>query len=426
MRIWKQLLLCLAVLAGALALWVYLVPSAGATLAKFGVPGEVIAAVSPKHAPQPTPAAAGGANGNAAARQQGQGAAQGNAQNGAANAAQNNAGQNGQRGAGGQGGQGGNRATLVVAQPVAIGTVNDRLTAIGSGEAIQSVVVMPQSSGTINEIRVVSGQKVTKGQVLARLDDEEQTIEREKAQVSLQSAQEKSASYKNLQSFSRLDVLNAQIAEQAAKLALSTAELNLKRRDIVAPIEGIAGIVAVNIGDNVTTQTNVVTIDDRTAILVDFWAPERFAVAIEPGQAVDASSIARPGQVFSGKVEAIDNRIDAASRTMRIRARVENPGDVLRAGMAFNVGMRFAGERYPAVDPLAIQWDGEGSYVWQVKDNKSVKTRVRVVQRNPDAVLVGAELQEGDRIVTEGLQRVREGASVRIFGAPETAEVARQ
>lgn len=413
MRIWKQLLLCLVVLAGALALWVYLVPSAGETLARMGVPGEVIAAIHPKPASSSAPAA----NGNGAARPQGQGGAQGNAQA-----------QNGQRGAGGQGGGqgGGNRATLVVAQPVAIGTVNDRLSAIGSGEAIQSVVVMPQSSGTVDEIMVTSGQKVTKGQVLARLDDEEQIIEREKAQVALQSAQEKSASYRNLQSFSRLDVLNAQIAEQAAKLALSTAELNLRRRDIVAPIDGIAGIVAVNIGDNVTTQTNVVTIDDRTAILVDFWAPERFAVAIEPGAPVEASSIARPGQVFSGKVEAIDNRIDPASRTMRIRARVENPGDVLRAGMAFNVGMRFAGERYPAVDPLAIQWDGEGSYVWQVRDNKSVKTRVRVVQRNPDAVLVGAELKEGDRIVTEGLQRVREGASVRIFGAPETAEVARQ
>jgi RND family efflux transporter MFP subunit len=418
MRIWKQLLLCIVVLAGALGLWVYLVPSAGGTLTKMGVPGEVIAAVIPRTSAQPAPAPAGGANGNAAARPQGEGGAQGAAQNG-------------QRGAGGQGGaqgggQGGNRATLVVAQPVATGTVNDRLSAIGSGQAIQSVVVMPQASGTINEIMVTSGQKVTKGQVLARLDDEEQTIERDKARVALASAQEKSASYKNLQSFSRLDVFDAQIAEQAAKLALSTAELNLRRRDIAAPIDGIAGIVAVNIGDNVTTQTNIVTIDDRTAILVDFWAPERFAVAIEPGQPVEASSIARPGQVFSGKVEAIDNRIDPASRTMRIRARVENPGDVLRAGMAFNVGMRFAGERYPAVDPLAIQWDGEGSYVWQVRDNKSVKTRVRVVQRNPDAVLVGGELKEGDRIVTEGLQRVREGAPVRILGAPETAEVARQ
>ena len=414
MRIWKQLFLCLVLLAAALGLWIYMVPTAGDTLARWGVPKDVIAqvnaAVHPKAAAPQGNQAQGNANGGQ--RQQAQAGGQGAGQ-----------GQGGQRG---QGGQGGNRMTLVVAQPVVIGTVNDRLSAIGSGEAIQSVVVMPQAAGTIHDIMVVSGQRVAKGQVLARLDDDEQLIEREKAQVALTSAQEKSASYKNLQSFSRLDVLNAQIAEQAAKLALSTAELNLKRRDIVAPIDGIAGIVAINMGDNVTTQTSIVTIDDRSAILVDFWAPERFAVAILPGQAVEANSIARPGQVFSGKVEAIDNRIDPASRTMRIRAKVENPGDVLRAGMAFSVGMRFAGEKYPAVDPLAVQWDSEGSYVWQIKDNKSVKNRVRIIQRNPDAVLVDAKLNDGDKIVTEGLQRVREGAPVRVFGAQEGAEVASQ
>jgi RND family efflux transporter MFP subunit len=404
MRIWKQLLLCLCVIVLALGLWVFMVPSAGETLAKYGVPEQVVAAIRPQASGETTANDAPGGN-RPAGQQQGQSG----------------------QGSGGQRGQGGgNRGTLVNAQPVTTGTVNDRLSAIGSGEAIQSVVVMPQATGTVNEIRVTSGEKVVKGQVLARLDDDEQVIERDKAQVALRSAQEKSASYRNLQSVSRLDVLDAQIAEEAAKLALSTAELNLKRRDIVAPIDGIAGIVAVNIGDNVTTQTSVVTIDDRSAILVDFWAPERFAVAIEPGQPVEATSIARPGQVFTGKVEAIDNRVDPASRTMRIRARVENPGDVLRAGMAFGVGMRFAGESFPAVDPLAVQWDGEGSYVWQIKDNKSVKTRVRVVQRNPDTVLVEADLKEGDRVVTEGLQRVRQGAPVRVLGAPETAEVARQ
>lgn len=385
MRIWKQLFLCLVLVAVALGLWVYFVPSAGQTLAKYGFPTK-----SPAQAQT-------GSSAN---------------------------GSGGQRQNGGQGG--GNRATLVSAQQVKTGTVNDRLSAIGSGEAIQSVVVMPQASGTVHDIMVTSGQKVVKGQVLARLDDDEQLIERDKAQVALRSAQEKSASYKNLQSVSRLDVLDAQIAEQSAKLALSTAELNLKRRDIVAPIDGITGIVAVNIGDNVTTQTNIVTLDDRSAILVDFWAPERFAVAIEPGQAVEASSIARPGQIFTGKVEAIDNRVDPASRTMRIRARVDNPKDLLRAGMAFSVGMRFAGEKYPSVDPLAVQWDGEGSFVWQIKDNKSYKTRVRVVQRNPDSVLVEAELKDGDRVATEGLQRVREGGAIRIAGAAQNAEVASQ
>ena len=388
MRIWKQLLVSLVVVAAALCLWVFMVPSAGETLARMGVPEPIVAAIRPQAADEQSVRGAGG--------QDGQG-----------------------RGAGG-------RATVVVTEPVSTGTVNDRLSAIGSGEAIQSVVVMPQAAGTIEEILVSAGDKVTKGQVLARLDDDEQVIARDRAQVVLRSATERSASLSNLRSVSRLDVLDAQIAEETAKLEVSTAELNLSRREILAPIGGVAGIVPANVGDNVTTQTAIVTIDDRSSLLVDFWAPERFATAISVGHPVEASSIARPGQIFDGVVHAIDNRIDQASRTIRIRARIENPQDVLRAGMAFNVGMRFPGDTYSAVDPLAVQWDAEGSYVWQVRDGKSMKARVRIVQRNSDMVLVDSDLKTDDEVVIEGLQRVREGADVRIAGAPENAEVASQ
>ncbi len=398
MRIWKQLLASVMVLLVLLGLWVYLVPSAGDTLIRMGLPGQAVALL--RGAPSSI---------EAASDQTAKGEP---AQPGAVAPAP----AAGQR-------RSGPRAVLVAVEPVALGTVNDRLSAIGSGEAIQSVVVMPQAIGTVSEILVSPGQKVKKGDVLARLDDDEQLIERDKAQVSLKSATEKSASYRNLQSVARLDLLDAQIAEQGAKLAVSTAELNLKRRNIMAPIDGIAGIVAVNIGDNVTTQTSVVTLDDRTSILVDFWAPERFATAIVPGQPVEATSIARPGQLFQGVVEAVDNRIDAASRTMRIRAKVDNASDQLRAGMSFGVAVRFKGETFPSVDPLAVQWDAEGSFVWQIKDSKSVKTRVRIVQRNADTVMVEAALKEGDQVAIEGLQRVREGGAVRIAGAsgPEVA-----
>ncbi|MFN7103616.1 MAG: efflux RND transporter periplasmic adaptor subunit [Pseudorhizobium sp.] len=387
MSIWKQLLLSIVALVGALCLWVYLVPSAGDTLASAGVPTSWIAAIRPEAEPS--------GDGGASPR-------------------------------GGQGGRGGGQgaqATLIATRPVEIGTVNDRLSAIGDGEAIQSVVVMPQATGTIEEILVSSGERVTKGQVLARLDDDEQTILRDQAQVLLRSASEKASSYRNAQSFARLDILDAQIAQETAQLDLTNAELALKRRAIVAPIDGTVGIVAVNIGDNVTTTSTVVSIDNRSELLVDFWAPERFAIAVKPGMPVEASSVSRPGEVFNGTVEAVDNRVDTASRTIRIRAKIPNANDALRAGMSFNVTMRFAGERFPAVDPLAVQWDSQGSFVWQVREDKSVKTRVRIVQRNPDAVLVEAELAEGDSVVTEGLQRVREGGTVRIAGqpAPEVA-----
>lgn len=388
MRVWKQVGVSVAVVGAGLCLWGFYSPEARNVLAAIGLGKTPAGAIEV--------AASGGSAAGASTGQNAGGARR-----------------NG-------------NATLVVTAPVKKGTVNDRLNAIGNGEAIQSVVVMPQASGTVSEIRTSSGARVVKGQVLARLDDEEQVIERDKAQVTLRSAVEKSNSYKNLKSVSRLDVLDAQIAEEAAKLALSTAELNLKRRDIVAPIEGVAGIVAANIGDNVTTQSTIVSIDDRSEILVNFWAPERFATAIKVGMPVEATSISRPGETFKGEIEAVDNRVDEASRTIRIRAKFGNEKDELRAGMSFGVTMRFAGETYASVDPLAVQWDAEGSYVWRVTDNKSNKVRVQIVQRNPDAVLVKAELADGEPVVIEGLQRVREGGAVRVGSQPKPEEVASQ
>jgi len=392
MPLWKQAAVSILLLFIGLCSWIYLSPGAGQTLIGMGVPQALVVLVSSGDAEGP-----GGGQAPQGNARQAQGQGQG--------------GQN-------QGGQRrGSQAILVATQPVTIGTVNDRLGAIGDGEAIEAVTVMPQTSGMISEILVASGQPVKKGEVIARLDREEQLILRDLAAVALRSAREKAESYRNLQSFSRLDVLDAKIAEEQAQLQLTTAELNLKRRDIVAPIDGMIGIIGVSVGDNVTNSSAIVSLDNRTQLLIDFWAPERFAVAVKPGMPVEATSVARPGQTFSGEVEAVDNRVDEASRTIRIRARIDNPDDVLRAGMSFNVVMRFAGDRYPAVNPLAVQWDGEGSFVWQIVDAKSVKTRVRIIQRNSDQILVDAPLKDGDIVAVEGLQRVREGGAVEVAGA---------
>lgn len=374
MTAWKQLSLSIILLVGAIAVAVAFVPGVAGLLQKAGVPDHIVAMI------RPTDALKGGT----------------------ADTADNSGRRRGQN------------IPLVVTEPVVGGIVNDRLSAIGTGDAIRSVIVMPQAAGTIREILIRSGDRVKQGQVLARLDDDEQIIARGQAEVALKSASEKSQLYRNIKSsVSRMDVFDAEIVEQGAKLALQSAELALKRRNVVAPIDGIVGIVPVVVGDNVTTASNIVMLDDRSEILVDYWVPERFANTVKVEQPVEATSVALPGRVFTGVVEAIDNRVDGASRTLRVRARIDNAADELRAGMSFNVGMRFAGDSYPSVDPLAVQWDGEGAHVWRVTDGKSSKVRVSIVQRNPDAVLVKGELRDGDLIVTEGLQRVTEGGAVR-------------
>ncbi|WOS61492.1 efflux RND transporter periplasmic adaptor subunit [Sinorhizobium fredii] len=382
MRFLKQLAVSLVVLVVGGAAWVRFAPGAGETLGAIGVSHPLIDALS------------GSQGGEGASGQR-----------------------NGGRGEGGRGGF--SDAALVVVRPAESAIVNDRLNAIGNGEAIRSVTVTPASTGNLTEIQVRSGDRIEEGQVIARLDSDEQMIAAEHARLTRDSAREKVERYRNLgtaRAVTAVEVRDAEIAMQAAELALRTAELDLRRRDIVAPSKGVVGIITMNVGDYVTTSTPIAVVDDRSQILVDFWVPERFASKISVGQPVTANAVAQPGRQLDGAIHAIDNRLDQASRTLRVRARLENPDDMLRAGMSFSVMMAFDGDRYPTVDPLAVQWSSEGSYIWRVNGDKSERVPIKIIQRNPDKVLVEAQIAEGDRIVTEGVQRLRDGGAVRIAG----------
>jgi RND family efflux transporter MFP subunit len=313
---------------------------------------------------------------------------------------------------------------VVVVKPTEIGKVNDRLKAIGDGDAIHSVIVTPLVSGQIGEVLIRSGQMVKAGDVVARLDDDVEKIAVASAKVALEGAVNTLTRNKDLQKIiSRADLQDAQTAVETARLTLSAAELNLERRAIRAPVSGIAGIVNVSRGDYVTVSSPIVTVDDRSRLLVDFWVPERFTGLVREGQKVQALPIARPGKTYPGTISAIDNRIDIASRTLHLQAEIANDGDELRAGQSFEVQLNLPGDAWPAVPPLAIQWDSNGSYVWRIsKEKKAERVAAVIIERNPDHVLVDAKLQTGDMVVTEGLQRLRAGATVKIFGEKDDAD----
>jgi len=373
MRVWKQLLISLGVISAGVLLWGRFVPGANDMLKAAGLPGTLVAAIAP--------------------------ASEGQAEGGQ---------QGGRRGGFGGG------PVLVATKPVAMAVVNDRLNAIGNGEAIRTVTVTPYATGNLTDVLVKSGDRVEQGQVIARLDSDEQRIAADQARVARESADQKLKRIQNLKSsMSVAELQDAETALKAAELVLQNAELTLRRRDIIAPYGGVVGIISVNSGDYVTTSSPIAVIDDRSEILVDFWVPERFATSVRVGGDVTATAVARPGETFTGEVQAIDNRIDQESRTLRVRARIDNPDDVLRAGMSFQVNMLFAGDFYPSVDPLAVQWSSDGSYIWRVNGEKVERVPVHIVQRNPDKVLVKAALAEGDAVVTEGVQTLRPGGAVR-------------
>src|SRR5690606_39055626 len=249
----------------------------------------------------------------------------------------------------------------------------------------------------------------------------------DRARIALADAEAKLERVKSLRkanTATQVQVTDAELVVGNAELALRDAQLNLDRRSITSPIEGIIGILPVEAGNYVTTDTVVATIDDRSRIKIDFYVPERFAANMAVGGHLTASPVARPEEVFEGTVSAVDNRVDDNSRTLLVQAEIPNSKDTLRAGMSFRVSVTFPGDIFPSVDPLAIQWGTDGAFVWVIRDGKAKRTPVRIVQRNTESVLVAAEdIAPGDTVVTEGVHAVRDGADVLVARAQPSAAI---
>ncbi|PWL19239.1 efflux RND transporter periplasmic adaptor subunit [Falsochrobactrum shanghaiense] len=324
----------------------------------------------------------------------------------------------------GPGSSGDRGAPLVVVEPAGEETINNRLTAIGSARALKTVSVTPYSSGYMTRLLVKAGDVVKEGDTIAELDNETETIAVAKAQTALEDAENtraRTARLRETNTATQVQEVAAELAVANARLALQDAQLALSRRTVRAPISGIIGILPVNAGNYITAQTPIARIDDRSTVLIDIWVPERFAPQIRVGQALTAESTAFPGVTYQGTINAVDNTLDEASRTLQVRAQIANDQDRLRAGMSFSVTILFPGDRYPSIDPLAIQWGPDGSFVWRIEEGVARKVAARIIQRNSTNILIDGPVSQGDLIVTQGVQTVRENAPVKLLDDQGTA-----
>lgn len=315
-------------------------------------------------------------------------------------------------------------APLVLGAAVTRSTINDTVSAIGDGRAARSVSVTPYVSGRIAAIEVAAGDYVAGETPLVRLDSEAEEIALDRARLTLEDARANLARAQELvrsSTITEIQLRAAQLAASQAELAVRDAELALEHRVVRAPFDGWVGILGVDVGDQVSTSTVVTTLDDRSHILVDFRVPERFVGQLRQDAPVTARPLARPGLALDGTVVALDSRIEEATRTLRVRASLDNSDDLLRAGMAFSISMTFPGETFAAVDPLAIQWSAAGAYVWTGVEGKATRVPVTIVQRNNDSVLVDADLPAGTLVVTQGVDLLRPGAPFR-FEATDAPE----
>ena len=303
-------------------------------------------------------------------------------------------------------------ATRVLIEPLEF--VPDRVVVrtVGTGDALKSAAIHPSVAGEVIEVRFRAEQRVRKGAVLVRLDDEHQRLAVRLIQVALRKAQREATRFKRLASSghaSQAKLEAAQAALESASVRLALARADLDDRTVVAPFDGVIGLTEINIGDRVTDDTMIATLDDRSVILVDFTVPEYLAGRMRVGDPVTVSPSTTPDRKITGAIHATGSRIDPKSRSLRVRARIPNDDDAMRPGTSYQVELAFIGKSYPRVRVVAVLWSRDGAYLWRANGGASEKVFVKLVRRDRGRILVDGPLRTGDLIVVEGVQGLRAG-----------------
>jgi membrane fusion protein, multidrug efflux system len=322
--------------------------------------------------------------------------------------------------AGGAGpGAAGGPVTVEVGK-VELMTLEDDAQAVGSLRSRQGVMLRPEVSGRIASLEFSDGQRVRRGQLLVQLDDtlQQAQLKQAEAQASiartnLQRNRELVA--ENFVSQSAVDQSAAALEVAEAQVALSRAQL--ARMRIVAPFDGMAGIRNVDLGDYVKDGADLVNIEDLSQVLVDFRLPERFVARVKTGQVVDVSLDALPGQRFTGRIDALDSIIDADGRSLLVRARLDNPGGVLKSGLFARTRIVFSKRENAMVVPEeALVPMGGKQYLYKVVEGPKGKVanriEARIGLRLPGKVEVLEGLAPGDLVVTAGQARLGRGEAV--------------
>lgn len=304
--------------------------------------------------------------------------------------------------------------------------------AVGSLQSRRSVIIRPEVSGRITQLNFQDGQPVHRGQSLVQLDDQlpqaqvqQSQAERSIAQANHQRNQELVS--KGFISQRSLDESAAALAVAQAKLALSQA--TAARLRIQAPFDGVVGIRTVHAGEYVKDGTDIVNIEDLSAMLLNYRLPERLQPQVRVGQVVSVTLDALPSEPYAAVVRAINPQIDAQGRSIAIQACISNAQGTLRPGMFARVTASLGDTRQAVVVPeQAIVADANGVHVIKVvaaadkKSQASQKTPVELGWRGHGLVEVTRGLESGDTIVTAGQQRIRrDGSTVNIVKTTELA-----
>jgi membrane fusion protein (multidrug efflux system) len=305
----------------------------------------------------------------------------------------------------------------VVAVPVTSDRISFELEALGTTRANESVDITAKVVNQVTAVRFAEGQQVTRGQVLVELDAAQVRADLAAAEAALA---ESRSQYQRSRELYTTRVLSDQQIEQIEatykgnEARVASARARVADTVIRAPFAGRVGLRKISVGSLISPGTVITTLDDTSTVKLDFTIPETFLSAVQPGLAIKAHSVAYPDTPFEGKVSSIDSRVDPSTRSVTVRALLPNPQGLLKPGMFLTVRLSRGAIDAVLVPEQALVPEQGNMFVYVVKDGVAAKRELRLGQRRVGDVQVLEGLAAGELVVTEGTQKLRDGAAVTL------------
>ena len=310
---------------------------------------------------------------------------------------------------------GASRAANVITAPINFEQKYSRVEAVGTAEAIRSVIVYPAVADKVTAVNFVPGQRVQAQEVLLALDSRRQKIALERVTIQLADAQRTVIRLQDIRkkgAIAQSDVDDAMTVRDLLSVLLTEVKTDLADRTVKAPFSGVVGLTDVEPGDRIGSQTAITTIDQRKQLLINFNAPEAALPILQGNASVELEPWQTRGQRIKADITEVDSRINLADRSIRVRALLDNKADLYRPGMSFRVILQLAGDEYAVIPEAALMWGATSAHVWLEENGKAKKVDIQIQQRLSGRLLVSGSLKAGDQLIVEGVQRLREGQSV--------------
>lgn len=305
----------------------------------------------------------------------------------------------------------------------------------GTVSPVQGVMVSAEVGGRVRQIDLESGAAVKAGDILLRLDtaSEEALLASAEAAAALAKAdlaRARALGRRKLASQETVDSAEAKVKETVAQVG--NVQALIAKKTIRAPFSGRLGLRLVNIGQVLQEGDAIVSLQTLNPIYADFSLPQQQIGRLRQGMEVRVTADAAPKEIFPGKIVAVNPEVDSATRNVRVRALVANPGEKLHAGMFANIEVVLPDKQSVLpISATAVLYAPYGDSVFVIEKHKNAQSGeteqvlrqqfVRLGRVRGDFVDVTDGLKTGETVVTSGVFKLRSGMKVVIDNtlAPE-------